>query len=63
MEAYYAQNLAYGPLSDTAFTPTPDITVVIASTNPLAVQASDDKSRCPLGTYILDQHRGRGVWS
>ena len=63
MEAYYAEHLAYGSLSDTNFTPTTDITIVITSTNPLIVQASDDKGRCPRGTYTLDQHRGRGTWS
>ena len=64
MEAYYTQHLAYGSLSDTNFTPTANITVVITSTNPLIVQASDDKGRCPSGTiYTLDQHRGRGRWS
>ncbi len=63
MEAYYADHLTYGSLSDTAFTPTKDISVVITSTNPLIVQGSDDKSRCPLGIYTLDQHRGRGTWS
>ena len=63
MEAYYAQNLAYGSLSDANFTSTQDITVVVTSTNPLIVQATDDKSRCPLGVYTLDQHRGRGTWS
>src|SRR5712692_3689822 len=49
MEAYYAGHLAYGSLSDTNFTPTTDITIVITSTTPLVVQASDDKDRCPLG--------------
>ena len=63
MEAYYAQNLAYGSLSDANFTPAQDITVVVTSTNPLVVQATDDKSRCSLGTYTLDQYRGRGTWS
>ncbi len=64
MEAYYTQHLAYGSLSDTNFTPTANITVVITSTNPLIVQASDDKGRCPSSTiYTLDQHRGRGRWS
>jgi type IV pilus assembly protein PilA len=62
MEAYYAQNLTYGSLSDTAFTSTQGITVVITSTDPLVVQASDDNSRCPLGTYTLDQSSGRGTW-
>ena len=63
MEAYYAQNLAYGSLSDTNFTPSPNIHVVIFSTSPLIVQASDDQGRCPLGTYILDESSGRGIWS
>lgn len=63
MEAYYSQHLTYGSLSDTEFTPTPDITVVVTSTTPLIVQASDHKARCPRGTYTLDQHRGRGTWS
>jgi type IV pilus assembly protein PilA len=63
MEAYYSQHLNYGSLSDTNFTPTLDITIVITSTSPLIVQGSDDKSRCPLGIYTLDQHRGRGTWS
>jgi len=63
MEAYYTQYLTYGSLSDTVFTPTTDITVIITSTNPLVVQASDDKGRCPLGTYTLDQSSGRGTWS
>jgi type IV pilus assembly protein PilA len=63
MEAYYADHLTYGSLSDTVFTPTPDITVVVTSTDPLVVQGSDDKGRCPLGAYTLDQHRGRGTWS
>jgi len=62
MEAYYADHLAYGSLSDTNFTPTADISVVVTSTIPLVVQASDDKGRCPLGTYTLDQDRGRGTW-
>ncbi len=62
MEAYYAEHLTYGSLSDTTFTPTRDITVEV-TTDPLVVQASDDNSRCPLGTYTLDQHRGRGQWS
>src|SRR5215813_4425579 len=61
MEAYYASHLAYGSLSDTNFSPTTGITVTIASTNPLVVQASDDNSRCPLGTYTLDQQSGRGT--
>jgi type IV pilus assembly protein PilA len=63
MEAYYAQHLAYGLLSDTNFTPTADISVVIANTDPLVVEAFDVKARCPRGTYTLDQHRGRGTWS
>jgi len=64
MEAYYAEHLAYSSLSDTNFTPSPNIHVVIFSTSPLIVQASDDKDRCPSGTiYTLDQHRGRGIWS
>jgi len=63
MEAYYTQHLAYGSLSDTNFTPTQDISVFIISKDPLVVQASDDKGRCPLGAYTLDQHRGRGTWS
>ena len=63
MEAYYAQNLTYGSLSDTAFTSTPNINVVIVSTSPLVVQASDVQGRCPLGTYTLDASRGRGIWS
>src|SRR5262245_23048742 len=53
MEAYYADHLAYGSLSDTNFSPTPNINVVIVSTTPLVVQASDNQSRCPLGTYTL----------
>ena len=63
MEAYYAQNLTYGSLTDTNFTPTRDISVEIIDTNPLIVQASDSKGRCPLGIYTLDQQRGRGTWS
>jgi len=63
MEAYYSQNLTYGSLSDTNFSPTTGITVIVTNTNPLVVQASDDNSRCPLGTYTLDQSRGRGTWS
>jgi type IV pilus assembly protein PilA len=63
MEAYYTQNLIYGSLSDTAFSPTPDINVIIVSTTPLVVQASDNQGRCPRGTYTLDQSRGRGTWS
>ena len=63
MEAYYTQHLAYGSLRDTAFTPNPNIQVVIVGTNPLVVQASDNQGRCPSGVYTLDQHRGRGTWS
>ena len=62
MEAYYVDHLAYGSLSDTAFNPTTGITVTITSTDPLVVRASDDNSRCPLGTYTLDQSSGRGTW-
>jgi Flp pilus assembly protein TadG len=62
MEAYYADHLAYGSLSDTNFTSTTGITVTVTNTNPLAVQAFDDNSRCPLGTYTLDQSSGRGTW-
>src|SRR5712691_764286 len=54
MEAYYAGHLAYGSLSDTVSTPTPDINVAVLSTAPLVVQASNDNSCCPLGTYTLD---------
>ncbi len=63
MEAYYTEHLAYGSLSDTNFTPNPNIQVVIVSTNPLVVQAADDKSRCLLGFYTLDRHRARGPWA
>jgi type IV pilus assembly protein PilA len=63
MEAYYSQNLTYGSLSDTVFTPTQDINVIVLSTTPLVVQASDDKGRCPLGVYTLSQNQGKGEWS
>jgi type IV pilus assembly protein PilA len=63
MEAYYAEHLAYGSLSDTAFSPSPNIHIDISTNPSLVVQASDDQGRCPLGTYTLDQSRGRGTWS
>src|SRR4051812_49123101 len=64
MEAYYADHLAYGSLSDTAFSPSRNINVDIVSKNPLVVKASDNQNRCPLGTYYtLDASRGRGIWS
>jgi len=64
MEAYYAQNLAYGSLADANFAPSDKVAVQVDSTNPLVISANDQSGLCPQGsTYTLAQASGVGSWS
>ncbi|MEW6296400.1 MAG: prepilin-type N-terminal cleavage/methylation domain-containing protein [Thermodesulfobacteriota bacterium] len=64
MEAYYTEHLTYGSLEDTKFTSSENVTVQVASTNPLVISATDDSGQCPRGTtYTLSQASGLGTWS
>jgi type IV pilus assembly protein PilA len=63
MESYYAQHFTYGALDETNFTATKDVSVVVESTSPLTISASDDTATCPRGTYTLSESSGRGEWS
>jgi type IV pilus assembly protein PilA len=64
MEAYFAQNFAYGTLADANFTASENVTVQVDSTNPLVISATDDSGQCPQGgTYTLSESSGLGTWS
>ena len=64
MEAYYAKNLAYGTLAQANFTGTTGVSVVVNSTIPLEIAATDTTSLCPQGSvYTLSEASGKGVWN
>ena len=64
MEAYYAKNLVYGTLVQANFTGTIGVSVVVNSTTPLEIIATDTTNLCPQGSvYTLSEASGKGVWS
>ena len=64
LEAYYAENDAYGTLSDTNFRQTVGVTTSIDNTEPLVVSSTEASNLCPKGnTYTLSQVSGLGTWS
>ena len=64
MEAYYSENLTYGPLADAGFTSSDKVTVSLISTDPLVISATDDSNLCPKGgVYTLSNQSGTGDWS
>jgi type IV pilus assembly protein PilA len=64
MEAYYAENLAYGTLADANFVSSVDVNVTLTNTVPLEVQATDNTGLCTQGTvYTLSAGSGVGSWS
>ena len=64
LEAYYAENFAYGTLDDTDFQQSAGVVTAIDSTDPLVVSSSETEEMCPSGdTYTLSQASGQGEWS
>ena len=63
MEAYYAENLAYGSLADANFNASDKVNVQVDSTNPLSISAIGESGLCPQGdTYTLTEASGVGQW-
>ena len=63
MEAYYAETLTYGTLTEVGFVNSSNVSVSIASVSPLAIAATDLTSSCPRGdTYTLTGGGGSGSW-
>ena len=64
LEAYYAENVAYGTLADTDFQQTAGETTTIGGTYPLVVSSTKANNLCPSGnTYTLSESSGAGTWS
>src|SRR5262245_35410613 len=61
LEAYYALHEEYGSLAATGFVSSLGVSIEIASTNPLSIQATDQTSSCLKGrTFTLSA--GKGTW-
>ena len=64
MEAYYAQHLKYGALSDASFSSSDKVSVQLISAVPLVISATDDTKLCPKGdVYTLSAQSGTSDWN
>jgi len=64
LEAYDAENEAYGTVADVNFRQTVGVTTNIDSTEPLVASSTEASNLRPKGdTYTLSQASGLGTWS
>ena len=64
MEAYFSLTATYGSLADAQFTSSSSqVSVAVASTNPLSITATDLTGSCPKGTVYTITQGADPTWS